>query len=377
MAIAEDWKNRVVLVGFGSSKVKVLQNPCQEMAFELGDPSLYLGSEECGGPWTVVLGRYLPSVGEPDSRLWLKPDETRRIMIPQDGDFGAMPVHVTVAIEVEGFDDIPIDRKMAEFSNAIADAATNSFGSYRFPFAPSELKNGERFLVKGHPLDHHHRNSPNNRYAYDISVQAYDGTWKGTTTSTTLDPDPDAEPNAKYLAWNRMVRAIASGRVISCRRGAPDNDPNTFANPDANYVLVKHTFDPGDLSREEFVSYVHFRQDSVPLAVCPDMCPVNKPDCNVATDGVDPDGRRLIDSVWVDAGALLGYVGNSGQTSTPHLHVHLTTGAGDGGPVSSGSYPLLLHDVFVESPDWAPGEGPWVEVDGKTIAHGMLVVPTQ
>jgi hypothetical protein len=360
-ALTEDSRDRLIMVGFGGSDH--LQNPCEVVSQELKEPLLDFGGG-CGGPWTIALARYLP-FGEPDSRRWLAPNESRSMVVPSDQHFGFAPPVMHLVLTFAGFNPLGIVRDMVPFQNAIADAQTNSYGAYRFPFEPSILNFEERFSVKAHPLDHHHRNSAGNRFAYDIGIVRWTGSdWVSTTT------DGSSTDNEGQLVWGRGVRAVANGKVVACRRGAPDNPFGVIDSTEANFVTIQHTFDPFDRTKAEFISYVHFKQDSVPLDVCPNICPADAPACNPATEGVDPNGATLPTLVDVMAGQFIGSAGNSGNSTAPHLHVHVTTGE-----PATGSYPLLFHEVLLQSADEGP-DGPFWPADNAAILHGSLALPT-
>jgi hypothetical protein len=304
------------------------------------------------------MARYLP-FGEPDSRRWVAPNETRRLLVPEDRHLGVdAPFEFNLALTFDGYDPFFVSRGVEVFENAIFSNMAQSFGSYRFPFAPSTLANDERFYVKAHTLDHHHRNSAGNRFAYDITVQRWDG------DDWTWQVEAPTGGNADHLAWLRPVRAVAPGKVVACRRSAPDTTPGAFDGSGANFVKIQHTFDPFDASKREFISYLHFAQSTVPEAVCP------------AIDGADPDGAELPTPVDVAGGALLGLVGSSGNSSSPHLHIHVTTGADDVPGPSAGSYPLLFHGVNVQYADGTPDD-PSYPVEGRAIMHGSLAYPTE
>lgn len=360
-ALTEDWRDRLVMVGFGGSDH--LPNPCEALAEELNEPLLDHGTA-CGGPWTIALARYLP-FGEPDSRRWIAPDETRTMLVPSDQHFGFAPSVMHLSLHFDGFNPFGIVRDMVPFQNAIADFETNSYGAYRFPFAPWTLEYEERFKVKAHPLDHHHRNASGNRFAYDIDIVRWTGS--GWTSSTA---DESATVNEEELVWGRGVRAVANGKVVACRRSAPDNPLGAINSTEANFVTIQHTFDPFDKTRAEFISYIHFQQDSVPLDVCPNICPEDSPGCNPGTEGVDPDGAELPTPVDVLAGQFIGSAGNSGNSTSPHLHVHVTTAE-----PATGSYPLLFHEVLLQSAEEGP-DGPTWPVDNAAILHESLAMPT-
>jgi hypothetical protein len=378
VAITEDWNNRITFVGWAASTD--ILNPCQQAG--LGLELLVAFSGSCGGPNSIMLGRYLP-FGEPDSRRWIMGDEKRRIILPEDRTFDVVPpslLNITLEVvddEIDGYNDIEITRTLTPYQNTVADAETNSFGSYRFPLAPFNLKDEERFYIKTHTLDHHHRNAAGNRFAYDITMMRWDDN-TGEYTSLVENPLPGASANELKLIWDRPVRAISSGTVLNCRRDAKDNSP-TFTGTKGNYVTIQHAFDAADASKAELLTYMHFRQSSIPESVCPYICPTGKPGCDLDTEGVDPDGADISwKNIKIDADEEIGRVGNSGNSTGPHLHFHMVTGAGavKKSP-DPGSYPLLFHGVKLESYDFEPGTGPSFNVNDSAIVHGSMARPTE
>jgi hypothetical protein len=53
----------------------------------------------------------------------------------------------------------------------------------------------------------------------------------------------------------------------------------------------------------------------------------------------------------VTAGTPLGLVGNSGNTSEPHLHVHAETDAGEGVPMTFEGRFLIRNDRWSQADD--------------------------
>jgi murein DD-endopeptidase MepM/ murein hydrolase activator NlpD len=127
----------------------------------------------------------------------------------------------------------------------------------------------------------HHAVASDQRHAYDLAIWRAGGTFRG-----------EGSDNADYWAWGQRVLAPADGTVVSVRDGVPDNRrPGVDTNvrePAGNHVIL-------DLGGGEYALLAHFRNGSV--AVRP--------------------GQR------VRAGELLGRCGNSGNSSEPHLHLHL------------------------------------------------------
>jgi len=93
-----------------------------------------------------------------------------------------------------------------------------------------------------------------------------------------------------YLAWGQPVRATGDGTVVAASDGIADTeigDPGDPVHTAGNYVVIQH-------GPALFSLYAHLRQGSVEVAA----------------------GDR------VARGQRLGEVGNSGQSTEPHLHLH-------------------------------------------------------
>jgi len=298
------------------------------------------------------------------------------VVVPEDRAFAyPAPSGVVVRLDFQGgtLEDWSFQRDVAPLvQNAVI--SNPAPGGYLFPIPPYELAFDEAATVSGHVLSHHHRHSAGNRFAYDIGIGRWDGTkWSGAAAG---------EGNAAELAWDRDVRAMADGEVVACRRSSEDNPPDGINGEPANFVEIQHSFDAFDKSRREYVSYYHLRKDSIPLSVCPDICPEDNPGCNLSTEGVDPDGRKLPNPVPVTAGQIVGRIGNSGTSTNPHLHVHVSTGAGgEPGDPYAGSIPLLIQQILLGNRYDGLGNqiepSPWFGAHNMALPHGYLVIPLQ
>jgi hypothetical protein len=113
-----------------------------------------------------------------------------------------------------------------------------------------------------------------------------------------------------YLSWGQAVRAPISGTVIEAVKTYPDNEPGRVDDRDSrgNHVLIRSV-------AGEIILLAHLRKGSV-----------------LAEKG---------DSV--QEGQLLAQVGNSGNTSAPHLHIDASR-ATQGGRVS---VPMVFRDSGV------------------------------
>ncbi|RKY15631.1 MAG: hypothetical protein DRQ55_19285 [Planctomycetota bacterium] len=157
------------------------------------------------------------------------------------------------------------------------------------------------------------------RYAYDMVVVKDGRTHKG-----------DPHINSSYYAWNREIRAVADGIVVDVCDHEPDNPGYRGALTQCynNRVVIKH---PGDY----YSVYLHIQQRS-------------------RKQGIRPNAT-------VRAGQPLARVGNSGNSSEPHLHFQVyridATGRIRGVPVS-------FTNAFHDSAATKPVEG--VPLSGQT-----------
>jgi hypothetical protein len=150
--------------------------------------------------------------------------------------------------------------------------------------------------------------TPDQRHAYDLVQWRRGGTARGKGTR-----------NRDYFAFDRRVVAPADGVVVEAQDGVRDNRPlvegENPAAPAGNHVLLA-------LGADRYVLLAHLRQGRVRVR----------------------PGQR------VRTGELLGRVGNSGNSSEPHLHVHVQDGptllAGIGLPIVFG--PLIVDGAPVE-----------------------------
>lgn len=100
-----------------------------------------------------------------------------------------------------------------------------------------------------------------------------------------------------YVIYGKPALAVADGEVVAVLDGLPDQTPGdlpeglTFAEADGNHVVLK-------IAEGIYVLYAHFAPGSVTVQT----------------------GDR------VTKGDVLGLVGNSGNTSAPHLHLHVMDG---------------------------------------------------
>ncbi len=130
----------------------------------------------------------------------------------------------------------------------------------------------------GAPRFNDHYARPQFRYAYDLVKLDNKGrTHKG-----------NPQQNDSYYAWERDVLAAADGEIVAYCDHAKDN-PGYSRNPQCalNYMVIKH-------ANELYTAYLHLKHKS--------------------------RVQGLFKGKQVRAGAVVARVGNSGESSEPHLH---------------------------------------------------------
>lgn len=130
-------------------------------------------------------------------------------------------------------------------------------------------------------LVNYHYEYENQRYAYDFVIMSEHSTYEGDPTF-----------NESYYAFGKEYLAPAAGTVVKVENGVKENEPVGRMNekqPLGNYVILDH-------GNKEFSYLAHFKYQSI----------------------VVKEGDK------VKQGDLLGLVGNSGNSSEPHIHFHVT-----------------------------------------------------
>jgi hypothetical protein len=207
------------------------------------------------------------------------------------------------------------------------------------PLFANDLPPGRRNFV-GKSI---HSSSGSQMWGYDIGQMQYDSssqTWSEVKPSTDWN-DPK---NSDYYVYGQPVYAMGPGRVIRCWRNAPEN-PRPFSSAlgdnfneafeqrdwlhpqwrakrmsgAGNHLLVEE--DDGDL-----ILYAHAQPGSISTNLCPHnqqlySAPEQDSEGNVPAD----------EQATIQAGQMLYKIGNSGNSSAPHLHVHQQDP--DGNPV--------------------------------------------
>lgn len=175
---------------------------------------------------------------------------------------------------------------------------------FRLPF------DGLWYTFWGGPdeLNNYHVTTPSQRHAYDFLIWKDGSTFSGDGTLLT-----------DYYAYGQPVLAPAAGEVIFALDDLPDLLPIVESdpyNPTGNYVVIK-------VAEDAYLVIAHMQPDSLQVEV----------------------GDQI------EAGQVIGLVGNSGNTSEPHIHIHLQNGPelftyDESGAISGFSDVISLPLVF-------------------------------
>jgi hypothetical protein len=210
--------------------------------------------------------------------LWLSFDSTagvptalRHTLTFEPGAPGEpSPLSVLPRMEVLPLEPVAIGPPVYGDGWLAANAVSNVSGHRREP----DVVNGHLYFSE--------------RYAVDLIQVGSDGlAYRG-----------DPSRNENWLCYGTPLLAVADGVVVAVRDGIPENVPlevpTVPMTPDTvagNHVLL-------DLGNGRYGGYAHFIPGSI---------------------RVQPGDR-------VRRGDMLGLLGNSGQSSGPHLHFHVTNG---------------------------------------------------
>jgi len=148
--------------------------------------------------------------------------------------------------------------------------------TFRLPF------DGLWLTASGGPglLYNNHAVAPPQRHAFDFLV------WRDGSTYAGDGAEPE-----DYYAYGQPIYAPAGGTVVRMANDLPDMLPQVetdAAHPEGNHVVLQ-------VAENAYLLIAHMQPGSVTVEV----------------------------GDTVEAGQMIGRVGNSGNTSEPHIHVHL------------------------------------------------------
>ena len=176
----------------------------------------------------------------------------------------------------------------------------------------------------------------------------------------------DATVNSNHLIYGKKVYAMVTGTIVNCWRNAPDNakagtkDPdvlNHYIGVGGNAVIIKT--DDG-----VYAKHSHMIPGSVPSSICPH----NKTRFDSPSGATFPPEAAVTNGVRVTKGQYIGMAGNSGNSSGPHLHVHMLK--------DSAAYVMKFErgQTTPYTNSTAASTGPWTMLKGSALPDGPILV---
>ncbi|WP_447726940.1 M23 family metallopeptidase [Sphingomonas koreensis] len=232
---------------------------------------------------------------------------------------------------------------------------------YEPPLRANDLAPDERYSAGVHK-----KKNPAQILGKDIGARrlAANNVW------THLKPGKTDEAiNENWVVYGRPFYAMAAGTVVGCWRNAPDNAPGSkhpdFTNDKmplgGNHLYVLQ--DDGN-----YVLYAHAKPGSIPATLCPHNAVQLS---SLKRDGGEPSlllDTKVASGARLTPGMPLGLIGNSGDSSGPHLHVHVVkNGIAQPMPFRRGMTTPLVDEK-------ADINGPWTRLAGKEMpARAVLL----
>lgn len=173
-------------------------------------------------------------------------------------------------------------------------------------------------------------NGPSNLSGHRRSALAIEGTvaigqrfaidfLQVDSSSRSWRPGTDSTDNRSYYAYGKEIHSVGEGTVVQVKDSIPENSPRsrvaravpiTLETVAGNHIVV-------DMGQGRFAFYAH----------------------------VIPGTLRVKPGDRVRAGQVLGLVGNSGNSTEPHLHFHMSDGisplGAEGTPYRLSSFDLV------------------------------------
>lgn len=192
--------------------------------------------------------------------------------------------------------------------------------SFPLPFKKGDFSNEE--YLTGYSM----HGGGTQVFAYDLGVEAYhDKSWQG------LQPGKDSSKNEHFRIWGKPVYAMDEGTVLHFENNVPNN-----WKPDGSEEGMEKqknelwgSFDYGGSGNHFYIRhgnvvalYAHLQKGSLSSSL-------------------------LKNGATVKKGTLLGKAGNSGNSTAPHLHIHLKAYKNDSEPDSGAFRPLLFNTGYV------------------------------
>src|SRR5690606_23290886 len=301
--------------GFTSQKKPLAQLSIRTTIYNKGSEKVDLDKvvlEYKNGNSTVKKDVYLPSdqleIASGYSAIWQNSREYH-----ESGDVvfleSPYPNKVKLSFHFKNYGgSLSVTKNLKPYGHALA-----------FPFAKADF--GDDEFVSGYSM----HGGGKQVFAYDLGVEAYeDKAWRG------LLPNKDRSKNENFRIWGKPVRAMADGTVLHFENNIPNNwkPDGSEAGMDKQKAELWGSFDYGGGGNHFYIRhgnvvalYAHMQKGSLTSSLMKNGATVKK-------------------------GAVLGKAGNSGNSTAPHLHIHIKTYISDSKPDSGNFRPLLFNTGY-------------------------------
>lgn len=238
-------------------------------------------------------------------------------------------------------------------------------------FAFSASASAVDFPLRADDMNLNYRYSTTSHWSGGTQAEAKDiialrHTGGGNWTDLKTD-GADTTVNSNHIVYGLKIRAMEAGTVVGCWRNSPENKAGSklqklldgYIGLAGNHVWILQ--DNG-----VYALYAHAQPGTISSSICPHndtyLSTPNK--SNPWTqDGVVNNGVRI------QKGQVLGIVGNSGNSTGPHLHVHMqTSNAAVAIKFDHGQYATFADNNTV-SPN-----GPWTLLKGNSLPLKKVLV---
>lgn len=220
------------------------------------------------------------------------------------------PDKVTMSFYFKNYSDpIKITKNLKPYTNALS-----------LPFNKKDF--GKDEYVTGYSM----HGGGDQVFAYDVSVQAYlDKSW------TDLLKDKNGTENNHFRIWGKPVYAMADGKVLHFENNIPNN-----WKPDGSDEGMKKQKDElwGSYDYGGSGNHFYIKHGNVVALYA-----------HLQNGSLNSKFRQV--GKTVKKGDLLGKAGNSGNSTGPHLHIHIKKYKNDTEPEGGAFRPLIFNNGYV------------------------------
>ncbi|MCH5599618.1 peptidoglycan DD-metalloendopeptidase family protein [Niabella ginsengisoli] len=302
--------------GFTSQDAKLAQFSVAMLIYNKGSKSVDLDKviiEYKSGSSTLKKEIYLPSdklIIDPGYAWWWQNSRDYH----QTGDVvfltAPFPTSATLKLYFKGYTSpLSFTKNLKAYNRSLA-----------LPFKSADFGKDEH--VSGYSM----HGGGDQVFAYDLGVQAYvNNGWTG------VHPGKAGDKNEHHRIWGKPVYAMADGTVLHFESNIPNNTKLDGSKENMQKQKDDYwgSFDYGGSGNHFYIRhgdvvalYAHLQKGSL-------------------TSKFKKNGAV------VKKGDLLGKAGNSGNSTGPHLHLHIKTYKNDTEPEGGAFRPLLFNNGFV------------------------------